>query len=140
MIDKERVEKKLNLLEGTLTELEKLSDLSYETLTASLQKQWAAEHGLQLAIQTLLDIGSHILVEAGERGIDNYTDVIKLLGEKDVLPVEFANSIKSMAGLRNILVHEYTEVDLNVIFKILNSRLEDFRRFISFIRTYIDKN
>jgi uncharacterized protein YutE (UPF0331/DUF86 family) len=44
-----------------------------------------------------------------------------------------------MAGLRNILVHEYVSVDLDVIADILQRRLDDFEKFISLIRKYLSK-
>ncbi|MEJ2567858.1 MAG: DUF86 domain-containing protein [candidate division WOR-3 bacterium] len=78
-------------------------------------------------------------VEEGERNINNYTDIIRQLGETGIIPGEFAKSIEGMAGLRNILVHEYVSVDLDVIADILQRRLDDFEKFISLIRKYLSK-
>ena len=139
MIDKKVIEERLKILEKSLEALEKIRESSLNDISNSLEKQWAVEHGWQLAIQTLLDIGSHILVEEGERNINNYTDVIRQLGRKGIVPKEFSKSIEGMAGLRNILVHEYVDVDLDVITKILQNKLEDFEKFISFIREYLSK-
>ncbi len=44
MVDKEIIEKKLNLLEETLAELEELKGLSYESLSSSIQNLWVVEH------------------------------------------------------------------------------------------------
>ena len=139
MIDKKVIEERLKILEKALEELVNLRDDSPDDIYHSLEKQWAVEHGLQIAIQTLLDIGSHILVEEGERNINNYTDIIRQLGETGIIPGEFAKSIEGMAGLRNILVHEYVSVDLDVIADILQRRLEDFEQFISLIRKHLSK-
>ncbi len=38
----------------------------------------------------------------------------KKLTQSGVIPAAFAESIKSMAGLGNILVHEYTKVGMGV--------------------------
>ena len=139
MIDKKVIEERLIILEKALEELVNLRDNSLDDIYHSLEKQWAVEHGLQLAIQTLLDIGSHILVEEGERNINNYTDIIRQLGETGIIPKEFSKSIEGMAGLRNILVHEYVSVDLDVVADILQRRLDDFEKFISFIRKHLSK-
>ena len=32
-------------------------------------------------------------------------------------------------GFRNVVVHEYTRIDVEVVIRILRERLEDFRRF-----------
>ena len=139
MIDKKVIEERLKILEKALEGLVNIREDSLDDIRHSLEKQWAVEHGLQLAIQTLLDIGSHILVEEGERNINNYTDIIRQLGEMGIIPREFAKSIEGMAGLRNILVHEYVNVDLEIIIKILQQRIEDFEQFISLIRKYLSK-
>ena len=34
-----------------------------------------------------------------------------------------------MTGFRNVVVHEYTRIDAEVVIRILRERLEDFRRF-----------
>ena len=35
-----------------------------------------------------------------------------------------------MAGFRNILVHEYLEIDRHLVYRVLNDDLDDFERFI----------
>ena len=113
MIDKEVIFKKLKELERYQKELERLGSFSLEEIRVSLQKAWSIEHGLQLAIQLVIDIGNHILAAIGESRIEEYADIIDRLGEKDIIPSNFAKDIRDMAGFRNILVHEYIEVDLN---------------------------
>ena len=41
----------------------------------------------------------------------DYYEAIVRLGELGVLPPEFAAHLAPLAGFRNILVHEYLEVD-----------------------------
>ena len=36
-----------------------------------------------------------------------------------------------MTGLRNVLVHDYLEIDLHLIHRIIKSALGDFEEFIS---------
>lgn len=38
--------------------------------------------------------------------------------------------MKAMVGFRNIAVHDYQEINLRILEKILESHLEDFRSFI----------
>jgi uncharacterized protein YutE (UPF0331/DUF86 family) len=48
----------------------------------------------------------------------------------------FPTRLEGMAGLRNILIHEYLRIDLNKLFDYLKYRLEDFIQFIRYIREY----
>ena len=67
--------------------MEKLKKLSFEEISNSLHKSWSVEHGLQIAIQSVIDIGNHILASIGENEIDEYVDIIDKLGEKKIIPI-----------------------------------------------------
>ncbi|MFH0797428.1 MAG: DUF86 domain-containing protein [Candidatus Omnitrophota bacterium] len=137
MVDREVVEKKLQELKGYVTELEQLKKFSFEEIVSSLSRAWSIEHGLQITIQIVIDIGNHILASVGENEIDEYVDIIDKLGEKNVIPLSFAKKIRDMAGFRNILVHEYTRVDLKQVYEILQERLGDFLEFTRHIKNYL---
>ncbi|MBI5038667.1 MAG: DUF86 domain-containing protein [Nitrospirae bacterium] len=49
----------------------------------------------------------------------------------------FVESIRGMAGFRNILVHEYATVDLKQVYNVLHTRLNDFREFARHVDIYI---
>jgi uncharacterized protein YutE (UPF0331/DUF86 family) len=42
---------------------------------------------------------------------------------------ELGRVMVEMTGFRNVIVHEYTRVDAEVVIRILHERLDDFRRF-----------
>lgn len=137
MIDKELIRKKLQEMNRYLKELDDSKSISLEEFCSSLSMQWTICHGLQLSIQTLLDIGNHILAAIGENQIEDYVDIIDRLGERSIVPREFAQSIRGMAGLRNILVHEYAHLDMKKIYDVLQTRLDDFYKFINYINGYL---
>lgn len=138
MVKGKLVRKQIKELKTYLQQLEKYKPLETETLTKDLEKAWTIERGLQLSIQLILDIGNHILSEEGIM-VENYGEVFVKLGEIDVLPTEFVSEIKGMAGFRNVLVHDYREVDKEMIVKVLNNNLEDFYEFIEYVINYLGK-
>jgi uncharacterized protein YutE (UPF0331/DUF86 family) len=46
------------------------------------------------------------------------------------------NTLTAMAGLRNILVHEYVSIDIDRLHKLLET-LNDFERFARAIGNYV---
>lgn len=135
------------LIENRLLELEKyyrtllpLKCYSVKELSEDLGKKWAVEHGLQLSIQLLLDIGNHILAGLGISDIEEYRDIVSRLGREEIIPKEFAERISGMAGLRNLLVHEYMEIDPERLQYFLTSHLDDFKQFAAFIKEYLEEN
>ena len=87
------------------------------------------ERYLQLAIQVVLDISNHIVADERLGAVEEYRDAIRLLGKSGYLQPDLTQRLLPMAGLRNILVHDYLEVDRSKIHTLLQDCLEDFEKF-----------
>ncbi|MCK4814640.1 DUF86 domain-containing protein, partial [bacterium] len=61
------------------------------------------------------EIGEIIISKEGCRKPERYQDIIIILGENGIMPKEFSKKFSLAAGLRNILVHRYTEIDIEEI-------------------------
>ena len=97
-----------------------------------------AERNLQIAIQICLDVGNHIISALGLREPESYGDIFTILSEAGILPKEFAEKIRVMAGLRNILVHEYLIIEPAQIYKHLQ-QVNDFLDYARYIIEYMEK-
>jgi len=137
MIDKNVIHKKITDLENDVQELEKLAAMPLADFEASVSLQWTVLHGLQLSIQIILDIGNHLLAELDENDMDTYTEIIQRLGAKGIIPTAFAEKIKPIAGLRNLIVHEYAIINFEQIYNMLKNNLSDFYEFTEYIKKYI---
>jgi len=139
MIDKDIIYKHLRELERLTHSLAALKVYSFEDVCSDFKKQWEIERGLQLAIQNVIDISSHILSALGKNKCEDYTEVIDRLGAEGIIPMDFARKIRGMVGLRNILVHDYLEIDLKQVYKNFQDQLNDFNAFIRHITSFIEK-
>ncbi|MGE5581717.1 MAG: type VII toxin-antitoxin system HepT family RNase toxin [Bacillota bacterium] len=128
---------KLKELDLYLKQLELHKGVTEKELAENLDESWIVERGLHLSIQVLLDIGNHILAGKGI-AVEGYSDIFIKLATMGVIPVEFGERIKGMAGFRNILVHEYARIDLKKLVKVLNEGLDEIRHFASYIMKYIE--
>ncbi len=136
MSNRDIIEQHIQNMEEALSQLGKYKNISFEEFQKDLSLIWIVEKGLEILIQNLLDIGAHLLASEIKNDWDDYGEVILKLGKHGVIPVEFSDRIKGMAGLRNILVHEYLKIDLNKLFHYFKYQLEDFVQFIRFVRGY----
>jgi uncharacterized protein YutE (UPF0331/DUF86 family) len=50
-----------------------------------------------------------------------------------LLPAESASRLQRMVGFRNVAVHDYTSLNLEILNTIITTHLDDFRRFSSTI-------
>ena len=140
MIDRETICRRLHALEAYTAELERLgASISRAAFESELSTQWTVEHGLQLAIACILDIGNHLVAAEGLGSPDSYRAVIEALGEHGIVPPEFVASVRGMPGFRNILVHDYLAVDVKVVWAMLHSGPAQFREFIGHIVAHLRK-
>lgn len=98
----------------------------------------ALERYFQLASECALDVGEMLIARQGWTRPDTYRGVIAILGERGVLDAKFAEGFEGIAGLRNILVHDYVDVDVGRLEELLD-RLDDFHRFASEVASYVDE-
>ncbi|MGA1845121.1 MAG: type VII toxin-antitoxin system HepT family RNase toxin [bacterium] len=138
MLDRQVIEQHLLTMEEALANLERYRDVSLGNFENDLSLIWIAEKGLEILIQNLLDIGAHILASEIRNDWDDYREIIRKLGHHGILPGDFAERIQGMAGLRNILIHDYIRVDVGKIYDVLKNRLGDFVEFMSYIQRYME--
>ena len=140
MVDRQLIEQHLQNMEEALANLRRYQHLSLEEFEKDLSLIWIAEKGLQILIQNLLDIGAHLLASEIRNDWDDYGEIIAKLGQHGIIPKGFSEGIKGMAGLRNILVHEYLRVDVKKLYDFVENRLGDFVEFMSHIQGYLEKD
>lgn len=136
MVDPEVVRTRLESIREMLEVLHRHQKIPLNEFLTNRDSQLAVEHALFIAIQSLLDLGSHVLADMEIRNIADYRDVILKLGQAKVLPPHFAQSIADMAGFRNRLIHEYQDIDPAKLYEFLQHRLGDFEEFMKYIRDH----
>jgi uncharacterized protein YutE (UPF0331/DUF86 family) len=94
------------------------------------------ERNLEIAAQCCIDICHRIInLENARKPLDYYESFI-ILSEIGVLPIDFAKEIAPLAGLRNILVHEYLGIDWNHVYRNLQN-LQNLVDFSEYIRAWL---
>ena len=136
--DRRVVERHLAALRQALAGLRRYAGTSPQTLRTDSDRRWAVERGLQLCAQNALDIASHLGSAAG-RDPATYGSAIDGLVETGVLPPDFAERFRGIAGFRNVLVHGYLDVDLDRVAQMLSEELDDFEQFAGHIERWLHR-
>jgi len=89
-----------------------------------------AERYLQLAIQAVLDISHHIVADRSLPLPADSKSLFDLLARQKVVSKALSTKLAAMAGFRNVLVHEYLEIDRHRVYNALTTDLRDFERFV----------
>ena len=137
MIDKDAINKKIEKLKEYLVLLEGYRKSSLKELEEDLTLQGAVRCYLQLSIECVIDVGEIIISGLRLPQPEEARGVIEVLGKHKIIPISFAEHFAAVAGLRNILVHEYAKVDINKLYKHLKEDLQDFDFYAKRIAQYI---
>lgn len=96
-------------------------------------KQDAVVLNLQRACETSIDAAMR-LVRVRRLGVPNESrEAFDLLSRAGIIDADLAERLKRMVGFRNIAVHEYQTIDLDIVALIVRERLGDFRAFVAAI-------
>ena len=132
MTDAELVAKKLAELETYVRELHDLA--RPDELRTNLRERRFVEHSLQLAIQAALDVASHIVSDEKLGEPRTNRELFELLERKGWIGADLAAHLRNMVGFRNVLVHGYDTVDLDVVEDVVRNRLGDLLAFAEAVR------
>lgn len=127
-------------MRASIARLRLLATLPLERFQADADNYAIAEHHLRRALQSLLDIGRHIVVKSGWGNPTRYREVFALLERGGVLQPEFRSRIEGMAGYQNRLVHEYATVTSEEMWEILQTRLDDMTELLRQLTDYASRH
>ena len=123
-------------LSARLARLEPLKSRSKAEFDADPYLRDIAERNLEVAAQCVLDISHRLISLAGGQRPRDYYEAILRLGELAVLPPDFATHLAPLAGFRNILVHEYLEVDWQEVYRNLQ-QTSDLSKIAELVRQWL---
>jgi uncharacterized protein YutE (UPF0331/DUF86 family) len=84
---------------------------------------------LQRACEAAIDLAMH-MVREGKLGIPQESrEAFSLLAEAGRIPRDLCRQMQAMVGFRNVAVHDYRKLNLEIVRAIVEEHLEDFRAF-----------
>jgi len=98
-------------------------------LESNFTKQDSIILNLQRACEAAIDAAMHV-VRVQKLGVPQISrDAFLMMQEASLLDEKLADRMQSMVGFRNVAVHDYRKLNMEVLRSILDSRLNDFREF-----------
>jgi uncharacterized protein YutE (UPF0331/DUF86 family) len=127
MVDPGRVRRKLEALSRYRARLELLRDLPVDEYER--QQAFGGRYLVQASAQACIDIANHVIASSGWRTAKDFGDAFTVLEEHGVLEPELAERMRKLAGMRNLLVHIYEEIDDRVVYASLSQGLADLSEY-----------
>jgi uncharacterized protein YutE (UPF0331/DUF86 family) len=85
---------------------------------------------LIMASQGAIDVALTLCRHHGLGLATEYRDAFRLLGEAGLLEAEIADELQGWAGLRNVLIHLYTKLDLDRLHHARTDGLDGLGRYL----------
>lgn len=122
-----------------LQELARLEGIPYSDYISDFRHKRAAERLIQLLVDAAVDINSHVLVDEGFAPPQDAFDSFIKAGQVGVLPDSFAEAIAPATGERNIIVHEYEEIDDVLVYDSIKETLKMFNEYREYCLVFLAK-
>lgn len=105
-----------------------------EVIISDITKQDAVILNLQRACDSLLDLAMH-MIRLYKLGVPRSSrDTFDILASAGLIDGELSERLKRMVGFRNLAIHEYQKLNLQIVASIITSRLCDFRDFMAAVK------
>ena len=140
MYFREKALEKIRYMRLSLSYLESKRGVKLEELISNYELRSAIERNLHVAIESALALGEMIISELGGEPPETNKEVFIRLGELGVIPSNFAERLAPLAGLRNILVHQYNRVDPQKILEFLPRIIRDLRDYIGYVMNFLSES
>ena len=122
-----------------VADLRDMSAISDAAFLENRERQYAVLHALQLAIEAAVEIATHICAADNLGMPSSYAEAFDLLENARVVDRALADDLRRMARFRNRIVHFYAQIDLGLVYRLLQDRLRDFDRYLVAIEQYLNR-
>ena len=137
MVKQDILERKLYQIEKSLHKIKVYKSLTYDDFISHPVARDVVEYNLFIIINCMVDVVNHIVADDGLGEIDMLSDGFRILIDNGYWTKQQADIYIKMVAFRNMIAHQYTDVDARVVYNILQEKLEDISKFMQQV---IDKN
>ena len=128
-MDKDVMNRKLESLRRCITRIESKRPITPDVLRSNYDLQDIIALNLERAVQTCVDIAAHVISQTELPPPSTMGEGFEHLAELQAIPRQLAASLQKAVAFRNILVHNYTNINWDIVANILTQHLTDFVQF-----------
>lgn len=127
------IENKISSIQKYLKILANYSKITKKEILANLDKRGAVERYLYLLTQSTIDLAEAVISLKGLRKPSTMGESFTILAEEGIISRELSEELIKMVGFRNILAHEYEEIDYDILYGVLTERVKSIEEFVSIL-------
>ena len=137
-LDTEVIDARLRELSRRLGRVAARRPASARDLAANEDLQDILARNLEVAIQTCIDVAYHV---CGAYGVVPTTaaEAFSELAKRGLIERRLAARLQPAVGFRNVLVHQYTDIDWKIVMQVLRTGTRDLAAFGKAVLKMLDE-
>lgn len=133
-----RIADKIVEIETFLSELQEIIPEDFQEYMADLKARAACERYFEKITEALVDLAHLIIKEKLLRTPEEDKEAFDILAEAGLIPPTLSTKLKEAKGMRNILSHQYGNIDDEIVFESITHELvNDAQEFIRKVRRIV---
>lgn len=133
MVDTDLILAKAGSVKRHLSRVFQKRNIDLRTFLKDIDIQESILFNIQMAVQNCIDIAAHIISDEGFGVPGSTNEMFYLLQENGYLDNEITEKMVKAVGLRNLVVHEYSKLDLDRIFEVSQKDITDLNEYLKSI-------
>lgn len=129
-VDRDVVGARLATMHDLLGYLAGVEGVTGAELRATVERRLAVERALAQLVDQAVDINSHVAVRVLGRPPRTQRESFELAARAGCLPPDLAERLAPSVVLRDLLVHEYGEIDLDRVAGAVGSAVGDYTAYV----------
>lgn len=139
-IDWRTVRAKLRRIRELLDQLDELGPVDVARLGAEPVTALAVERILTLLVDLAFASNSHVVVARLGRAPDTYAQSFALAAQARMIDDALAAALRPSVGLRNVLVHNYLDIDRDVVAAAVPLALEQYGAYVRQVAAFLQEH
>jgi uncharacterized protein YutE (UPF0331/DUF86 family) len=131
------IENKISSARKYLTILQRYKNFTKEKIRGNTDIRGAVERYLYLETQAAIDLAEAVIAHKDFRKPATMGEAFSILNEEKIIPNKLTDKLIRMVGFRNVLAHDYEDVDYDIVYTVLQKGLNDIEVFLKIIAKHM---
>ena len=123
------VQRRLTMIDRLVGAAESRRGITGEELDRDFDTRLIVERILTQLADLAVDINAHITSSLGETAGGEARSTFGKMAQLGIIPRALATELKLSVGLRNVLVHEYVNIDLNRVAESVPQAIDSYTQY-----------
>ena len=138
MVNNSILYKKITYIKFNIDRLKSKQYISQKEFLNNFDIRESVLLNLQQAIQGCIYISTHIIADNSWGTPGSTSDIFYILEKHKIIPSSMVEIMVKMCGFRNLIVHQYSDINYNIVYTIYQNQLIDFDEFLNEIQHHFN--